>query len=72
MRSSLKYFLILVFFFLLSLYASFDQTPPASPKTAEGYQRQLSDATAGGVYGVSESDASQQPRGAHVEAALNQ
>lgn len=69
----MKYFLILVFvFFLLSIYASFDQTPPASPKTAEGYQRQLNDATAGGVPGVPESDASQQPRGAHVEAALDQ
>lgn len=67
----MKYFLILVFF-LLSLHASFDQTPPASPKTAEGYQGQLSNATAGGVPGVPESDASQQPQGAHVDAALDQ
>lgn len=66
----MKYFLILAV--LLSFHASFDQTPPASPKTTEGYYCLLSDATANGIAGFPESDASQQPQGVHVEAALDQ
>uniref|UniRef100_I3J6A3 non-specific serine/threonine protein kinase n=1 Tax=Oreochromis niloticus TaxID=8128 RepID=I3J6A3_ORENI len=64
----------LLIFDILAFFASFDQTPPATPKTTEeqSHQRTPSDATATAVSAVPVSDSSQQPQGANEEAALHQ
>lgn len=55
-----------------SNHVTLHQTPPASPKTGEGHQRQPSDAAAAVAAVVPASEASQQPQGTNGDTGLDQ
>lgn len=63
---------VTVFCVYFSPPVTLHQTPPSSPKTGEGHQRQPSDAAAPVAAVVPASEASQQPPGTNGDTGLDQ